>query len=260
MNQSITKDSLFGPSIDGVCEEDYTTIVPQVIQTAKAFETTCFQKFMIADFHKRELIFVSKKALKYYSDFDDIEDFRDMILSLPKGFSLKAFETFLEKKRDFYNHLSKEEKLNYSCSYTLEHEWKGFSFCLHHREKPIMLSRTGKIWLVLYLSFPSTPTNDYPIFMEYSDCGIRYFLDLKQKKWMECKFNVLNEKEQLMVRMSLEGATIQSIAFHLGMSEDGVKAIRRRLFGIHQVKNMQELILKLMNSHMVQLSYFHKDQ
>ena len=253
MDSTINKDFLWGSPIDGVYEEDYETIVPQIVNTAQAFDASCFQGFIIADFYKRDYIYVSKRWWHFYPEVHTLDDFTKLMQCVPNGFSQHTYEIFAHEIRRFYDNLSPSERLKYTCSFPSEYEWNGAVRCLHHRDIPLKLSRTGKIWLSLCLSFPAVPTSDYPIFMEQRDSRVRYVLDLKQRKWVKCDFEVLDEKEQVVVSMALGGASIQTIALQLGVSEDCVKTIRRRLFGKYQAKNMQELLLRLMNSQMVTL-------
>lgn len=238
---------LFEQSVDGVSEEDYMAMMPGIIAMAKGMEMCLADGLFIYDCHKQKPIFVSCHWSNFYKvEKDYFSDVDSLFGNLTKK-DRKFCETVRKSTQKFYNSLSSNEYMNYLYSFPLEIKNNKESLYLYHRVIPIALSHTGKIWLILCTSFPTTKRMKRIVHMQKKNEDLRMKYNEKTQRWENSEIPLPNSKERRIFSMAIQGFSIEEMAEILQLSPDSVKACRRRAFERMGVCNIQEAITFTMN-------------
>lgn len=140
-----------------VSEEDYKAVLPVLLDTVKAINLGCYQSILIYDFFKDNILYYSDIWLNAFSALQrkNPVSFEEMRRDAT-GIDWDRCVSFGSLAQQFYDTLSAEERMDYVAIFSCQSHCSRMSTSLLHKSVPLRLTKSGKLWLSLILSFPST--------------------------------------------------------------------------------------------------------
>ena len=220
----------------------------------KALGKTSFGCIYIADLKKEKLEFISQKPFlfsgltsaevekmgyKFFRKYARTEDVK--ILKAVNSSGFKFFECF-----------TPEEKKSHTISYDFHiKSANNVDILINHKITPIEFSEKGdisKIVCTVSYSLHKTAGN-ICISSNTSDVFWRY--NLSTGKWSEENKITLKAREIEIIRLYLQGLTIEEIAKQLFVSPNTIKFHRSKLFEKIGVNNITEAISYIVSNNLI---------
>ena len=107
---------------------------------------------------------------------------------------------------------------------------------------PSFLSYDGKPWIVLCTTKVSTSSKAGNAMIMKKDTPELWTFSETTKRWIKGKLFTLNEIEQEVLRLSIQGKTENDICIQIFRSKDGLKSLKRRMFRKMKVNNITEAV------------------
>lgn len=214
------------------------------VRIAEAFANVTYQGIYIIDYFRKNFLYVSPnplflcgmkpedvKRLGYQFYLDHVPaDELDMLLEINHaGFS-------------FINDVAIEEKRKYTISYDFHLMNGREKILINHKLTGLAFQPDGSLWLALSVVSLSSHSTSGHITMHCRDKGDFWKYDMTSHVWEKHCAPVLNETEKIILVMSMQGMTIQTIAENAHLAIDSVKTARRRLYEKLDVNNIAEAI------------------
>ena len=199
------------------------------------------------------IVDVCRGACIYASD--NIENFcgvkpEDMFdswwIALEKNIPKKGLQTIQEARLatcEFFNKLSAEDKLKYTCL-------QGFAFCYKKhsqvrifRSTPLALSSDDKIWLVLCIvSLSNKGKVGEVIIRNTGNNDEEYVYCRESKVWKKRPQITISQLDRDILRQSLSGYSVKEIAEQLCLSPETIKAHKKNMFEEFGVSSITEAL------------------
>ena len=236
--------------VDDVDESAYDDIIPMLISTVKATSFGIPHAFSICDYHKCQALYCSESWNQYFrgisrSPFVLYDEILSCINPIGNKLDIDSVDTCA---KSFIDRQPQEDKLNYVLSARLNFIIDHKKYQFHWKSIPLLLSKSGKLWIEMDIVYPSTVAQKEEYIIENMHTHERYVLNKSTKKWI-LKHNTValapQEKEVLI--LSIQGHSISSIAQLLSVTVDCIKTRRRKLFEKLGVGSIQEAITYAMN-------------
>lgn len=236
-------------SMDEMSDEDYNAVLPVVLDTVKAVNFGCYQSILIYDFLKDNVLYYSDIWLNAFSALQQTNpvSFEDMRRDAT-GIDWDRCVSFRSQVQQFYDTLPPGEIMDYMAVFSCESHCSRMSTRLLHKSIPLRMTRSGKLWLSLILSFPSTGSCNNEFEMVNTKNNEHYLFKGDKMGWVKLPSIYLSDRERLVLIMAAQGHSLQRIADSFYVSVDSVKSCRRKLFAKLGVTNIQEAITKVMNN------------
>ncbi len=236
----------------GIAEEAYAHVTPFLEQFMEAFANTTGNSLYIIDYYKKNFLYVSNNAL-FLCGLSPEEmktlGFDFYINYVPES----EHAMLLEINRagfQFINTIQPDERCRYTISYDFHILPPGKSpLLINHQVTPIQLSPAGDVWLGLCVARLSSSSTFGHIEVTCSTSSDRWRLE--NGLWKPYPPIRLTENERAMLRMTVEGATIENIAERLRRSVHTVKFYRRSAFEKLGVSHIAEAIMVAMNKKLI---------
>lgn len=245
----MTKDNTIYPfysyEVSGVSEEDYSCI-PEIISTIQKTENLVPHAFILLDYFKREVIYVSNKPniLAGYKPIEFIENFQ----TISKGiFSQQKFEILYETIVQIYRKLSFEDRKSLLWEQTIVAQNKGgrSHSIIDLKMQHLKLSSTGDLWLGL-ISLSASSRNKGTLHLAPTVTNLKTGEVFSFTSALDAMINKepiqLSESEKQLLLFASNGYSITEISNKLCKSPASVKRYRAALLSKLGVETMAEAI------------------
>lgn len=192
----------------------------------------------IIDFHKGELPFISKNP--FYIDALKKEDITNLLTEYnSKLINEEEFKMISRIIKDWFDFIEKRP-LEKRKNYILEYDYHIVDNLICVSMIPMFLCNEGKPWLILCTTKASTHRKaGNPTIREKGNSKSWYY-KLSVRQWIEKKAVKLNDIEEKIIRLSIQGKKETEISETIFRSKDGLKSIKRRMFHKMNVNNITE--------------------
>lgn len=225
-------------------------IVKYYTRVADALSQLSYHSIYLIDYYKRGFLYVSDNPLflcgksaklvaqagySFYLENVPADDLQLLLKINEKGFH-------------FYNEIPLEERTDYSISYDFRlKQPDGHLMLINHKLAPLILDKTGNIWIALCLVSLSSNSNPGNIVIKNTKKQMIFVYDLVLERWNEQKILRLNNQEKEILILSCQGHTVQRIANELFLSVDTIKFHKKNLFKKLNAGSISEAILAAVN-------------
>lgn len=224
-----------------------------LVQSAKAFARATYQSVYIIDYNRKGFLYVSDNPLFLCGQS------QQEVLDEGYGFYLKhvpekEHKMLMELNKagfEFFNKLPIQERFDYTISYDFHLLNNRKSFLINHKLTPIVLTKTGKIWLAMCVVSYSAQDSPGQIVMKKNLSNVYWEYSLESHKWKQCTTIALSEEERAILLLSAQGFKMDEIADQICKSIDTVKFYKRRLFNKMDVKNITEALSFAANNKLI---------
>ncbi len=227
---------------DTFSKGDYE-IIDAFINFAQSLSRLTYQSIYLIDYSKKSFLFVSdnpiflcgnspaevlKKGYQHY--FDNVPE---QDIQLLKKINDDGF--------DFFENLSKEERLTHSISYDFHlKQSNGKPLLINHKLKPILLDKSSNPWIALCVVSISSHANAGNIKFKSDENGKQFEYNLETDRWVEAPHVKLKPREKDILLFSAQGLTMDQIADRLYVSIDTIKFHKKQIFSKLKVKSITE--------------------
>ena len=235
--------------VNDVDESAYDDKIPMLISAVKAISYGIHQAFSICDFHKSQALYCSESWNQYFKGishypFALYDKLMSCINPIGAQLDIEAFDTCV---KSFIDKQPQEERLNYVLSARLDFVIDRKKYQFHWKSIPLLLSKSGKLWIGMDVVSPSTVAQKEEYAIENRRTRERYILNNSTQKWILTPAIALTTREKEVLLLSIQGHSISSIAQLLSVTVDCIKTRRRKLFEKLGVGSIQEAITYAMN-------------
>ena len=228
--------------------ENYINEIPVILDTIRTVNRGCYQSIIVYDLIRDEVLYFSDI---WYNAFSALPQAYKVPFQQFKreatGIDWDRCVAFGSLAQQFYATLPSVEIMDYVAMFSCESCCGNLSVNLLHKSIPLRLTRTGKLWLSLILSFPATGNCGKEFEFENVRTHERFIYKGDKAGWVKQLPVVLTERERIVLIMAAQGRSLDWIANALCVSVCSVKACRNKLFAKLGVTNIQEAITKVMN-------------
>lgn len=119
---------------------------------------------------------------------------------------------------------------------------------------PIFLSKEGKPWLIICNVRIPTSSKEGNAKISKNN-STQYWHYSRNGKWIAEKQILLDEIEQKIISLSIQGKKEKEICEVIFRSKDGLKSIKRRIFRKMKVRNITEAVSYAISHGMIQLTW-----
>ncbi len=220
------------------------------VQVIEAFARTSNQSIYVIDYEKKGFEYVSSNPL--FLNGHTLEQVLEMgydfyFKCVPED-DLNLLLKINEVGFQFYDQIPLEERKKYSIAYDFNLKTEANKTILINQElTPMFLNQEGKIWKALCMVSLSSNQNAGNVIIRKNGSNETYKYDFEESYWESLDRIELSEREQEILRCSIQGYAINEIADKLFISSDTVKFHRRKIYEKLEVGNISEAILKANN-------------
>ena len=216
----------------------------QYVRAALAFSRSTYQSVYIIDYFRQNFLYVSDNPMLLCGLT------AKEVMELGYGFYLKYVpedeqKMLLEINRagfDFHHLIPAEERAEWYITYDFHLLNNGCEMLINHKLTSLELTPNGRVWLALCVVSPSNHTTPGHIRMHREGDRKYFSYNRLTRRWDERTMPSLTEAEQLVLKLSMQGLTMNEIADCIFRSPDSVKKYRQNIFEKLNVRNITEAI------------------
>lgn len=215
------------------------------LDAVKAIANLAFKGVYIIDYQKHIFEYVSdyplflcgnsakeikKLGFAFYSQYVTPSDYKLLITINTEVFN-------------FYNQLPSKQRKEYIASYDFHlknHEDN--MVLINQKSIPLSLTNSGELWKVMCVVSESTEMESGHLKMYRKGGNKIHVFDFDRKFWKATEKITLSDTEKIILRLSVKGQTIKTIAASLFLSPDSIKYHKRKLYEKLNVSNTLEAI------------------
>ncbi len=233
-------------------ELDYSR-VDEYIRSAEAFARSTYQNVYIIDYFRQKFLYVSPNSLLLCgltSEQVMEMSYRFYIEKVPE----EEQDMLMESNRAgfaFYNSIPLEEKNKWYIQYDFHVINDGGPILINHKLTPLSVTSDGRVWLALCVVSASTHTSPGHIEMHRIDSPEYYEYNMLTRRWAKRFMPELNDGEKSVIRLSIQGLTMNEIADRMCLSTDTIKKYRKQIFEKLGVRNISEAIISATNNRLL---------
>lgn len=151
----------------------------------------------------------------------------------------------------FYNSIPLEEKNKWYIQYDFHILNDDETILINHKLTPLAATSDGRVWLGLCVVSASTHTSPGHIEMHRIDSPEYYEYNMVTRRWAKRWMPMLSDAEKSVIRLSIQGLTMNEIADKMCLSLDTIKKYRRQIFEKLDVRNISEAIISATNNRLL---------
>lgn len=236
----------FGNAVSG--DPDYG-FAETFVRTAEAFANTTYQSVYIIDYYRKNFLYVSPNPLflcgmspeqvqqlgyQFYLDHVPDEEV-DMLLEINRAGS------------SFINKVEPSEKKYYTITYDFHLVNGKDKILINHKLTGLAYQPDGSMWLGLSVISLSTHSKAGHAQIHCRNRSDYWEYSLVTHRWKKRSMPILSPSEKMILTLSTQGLTMNSIAECVHLSLDTVKSTRCRIFKKLEVNNISEAISYAIN-------------
>ena len=223
------------------------------INVAKAFAHSFYQPVFIADFYKKNFMFLSGNISHLCGNVEEQTGtskdafFFDHVPPEEQEMMVEIISKAIELQQTF----PVEDRLDWTLSYYFHLVNDSKKRLIMHKVSPLRLSPDGQLWLAICsLSLSSRREIGHATMRR--DAHKDYFqYSFKSHVWYYREGISLTDMERDVLILSSQGFTMKEIADRLFRSEDAIKACKRVLFAKLGVKSITEAVFCAINDNLL---------
>lgn len=214
------------------------------LEVIKAFSRITYQSIYVIDYQQKSFEYVSDnpiflcghtaeevKELGYAFYFKYVlpEDLDLLLLINQVGFN-------------FFDRLPKNERKLYTISYDFSIVNQGKDMLINHKLTPMFLAKDGKIWKAICIVSLSPSSSSGNIVISKQGTDELWNYSVEEEAWVKKEQIKITEREKEILRLHMQGYTINDIAEKVFLSPDAIKFHRRKLFDKLNVDSITEAL------------------
>lgn len=222
--------------------------VEQVAETLRLLENSPYHGFYILDFCKQEIYYVSKNWNSYdffnqtYENSLYEGSFCKLFLNLNEN-DKETIHFVCEEAFSFLYSLKRTNILDFIIDFELEFGFGKAKILTKHSLRPIVVSQDGKEGMALVITTMTSKLMTEKVIIEDTRSKAIYVMHDAKNDWNYSIRSInLTQKEKVILILSAQGMSIESIAESMCRSVDTIKTIRRKIFKKFGVRNICEAI------------------
>lgn len=243
----LTKNKLGNVSIEDQLQTDY-------LEAIRSFARLTYESVYVIDYEKMGFEYVSENPLFLcgYSSEEVLNmGYEFYFRNVPEE-DLKLLEQINEAGFNFFEKIPAGDKKEYRIIYDFHLVNKnGKKILINHRLTPLFLTSHQKMWKAVCIVSLSHHQQAGNVFIEKQGSDEQWELDLENNSWSKSAKPKLTEREIELLRLHVQGLTINQIADKLFVVPDTVKYYRRRIFERLNVSNITEALAYAVNSKII---------
>jgi DNA-binding CsgD family transcriptional regulator len=229
--------------VKDISEEDYGQVA-SLIAAFDIHSRLTYKSMYIVDFHRKNFLYVADnplflcgfspteiKEMGIKFNFDRVpEQEHDMLLEINRA------------RFNFINHMPIGDrlKLTFSCDFHIRNENE--TILINHKFTPAVLSGSGNVWLAGCLVSLSHRQDAGHVEVRIKNTTDKWDYSLESHKWERKDGIDLTNREKQILRLSMQGLTMDKIADRLYIGINSIKSYKRILFKKMKVSNISEAI------------------
>lgn len=248
----ISVNDFFKPiHLDSIPSEYDYGMVKYYTRLADALSQLLYHSIYLIDYYKRGFLYVSDNQLFLCgkSSRQVLDAGYSFYLKNVPAEDLQLLLKINEAGFRFYDKLPIDERTDYSISYDFHLRQPNEHLTLiNHKLAPLILDKSGNIWIALCLVSLSSNNKSGNIFIKNAKEKKTFEYDTDLKKWNEEKVVRFNNQEKEILILSSQGFTVEGIAKELFLSVDTIKYHKKNLFRKLKANTISEAILSAVNT------------
>mgnify|MGYP004442561255 CR=1 FL=1 len=163
-------------------------------------------------------------------------------MSVPEDDLLKI-QDVIDAAFLFFDSQREEEKLKYTCFHSFAFGIGKRRQFRMHRSTPLALSPDGKIWLILcVVSLAHKGKENFAVVRKAGLLDEEYVYNYETRRWLKRTKISISEFDREILRLSKSGYSVKEIAGKLLVSNDTVKAHKKKIFEEFGVSTITEAL------------------
>lgn len=228
----------------GIADEAYNNL-QNIIAVTDALARTTNQSLYIIDYNRKNFLYVSPNPLflcehtpeqvqqmgyAFYAQVVPEEEIGMLIELNDAGFKL-------------FHQQPREARLEMTIEYDFHINYPGTnSMLIHHKLTPILLNKSGNVWLALCVVSLSPRLLAGNVTVTRKHSATHYEYSFQSRKWKELPNIELTQRETDVLRLSVKGYSNIEIAGRLFVDVNTVKFHKKKLFQKLEAENITEAI------------------
>lgn len=224
------------------------------LDAIEAFARTTYKSIYVIDYEKKGFEYVSENPL-FLCGYTP-EEVKEMGYEFYfKNVPPQDLELLLKINTigfDLYEQVALEERKKYTISYDfLLKTEAGNTILINQKLTPVFLTEEGKVWKAICMISlsPEQNSGNIKVYKTGDSTVLKY--NLSKDYWEKQEETQLSEREKEIIRLSIRGYTINSIADQVHLSPDTIKFHRKKLFEKLGVANISEAIVYATNNRLL---------
>lgn len=218
--------------------------IQSFITMATAFSQMSYQGVYLFDFTTSRFLYASNHPLLLGKA--SIDDFYNKGIDVFQTIAERSDWDNIQKIKDAltsgFRQMPTEMKSHCVISFTMRIKTHTRSIIVTHKMSMLQCDAQGIPTLALGMVSPSVGNTGGDVMVQIPSTATTYSYSWSDNKWMEQEHIALSAEEQTMLRLSMQGFTVEKIANIMCRSVNTVKFYRKQVFQKFNVKSISEAI------------------